>query len=58
VDARVGGGYTMSFTKQYDSAVAAHYAAFRPPLHRPILERLIRPGETFSVGLDVGCGSG
>ena len=45
-------------TERYDAAVAEHYAAFRPPLHRLILERLIRPGETFSVGLDVGCGTG
>jgi SAM-dependent methyltransferase len=44
--------------EQYDTAVAEHYAAFRPPLHRLILERLIRPGDTFSTGLDIGCGTG
>lgn len=51
MDARVGGGYTMSFTKQYDRAVAEHYAAFRPPLHRrePLLVRS-GWGEVFSAG--------
>jgi ubiquinone/menaquinone biosynthesis C-methylase UbiE len=45
-------------TERYDSTAARHYAAFRPSLHRPILERLIAPGEVFPVGLDVGCGTG
>jgi SAM-dependent methyltransferase len=45
-------------TESYDSVVAAHYAAFRPPLHRLILERLIPTGERFRTGLDVGCGTG
>lgn len=45
-------------TERYDDAVAGHYAAFRPPLHRLILERLIPPGERFRAGLDVGCGTG
>ncbi len=45
-------------TERYDSTAARHYAAFRPPLHRLILERVIRPHESFRVGLDVGCGTG
>jgi SAM-dependent methyltransferase len=45
-------------TERYDSTAARHYAAFRPPLHALILERVIRPKESFRVGLDVGCGTG
>lgn len=45
-------------TDRYDSTAARHYAAFRPPLHRLILERVFRPNESFQVGLDVGCGTG
>jgi SAM-dependent methyltransferase len=45
-------------TDRYDRTVARHYAAFRPPLHRLILDRVIRPNESFPVGLDVGCGTG
>lgn len=45
-------------TEQYDNSAARHYAAYRPPLHRPILERVLRPNELFHTGLDVGCGTG
>lgn len=45
-------------TERYDTNAAIHYAAFRPPLHKPILERLIHPLESFRIGLDVGCGTG
>jgi SAM-dependent methyltransferase len=45
-------------TERYDTNAAMHYAAFRPPLHKPILDRLLRPLESFRVGLDVGCGTG
>ncbi len=45
-------------TERYDSTAARHYAAFRPPLHGLILDRVIRPNESFRVGLDVGCGTG
>lgn len=45
-------------TERYDRAAASHYAAFRPPLHGLILERMVRPGERFRVGLDAGCGTG
>lgn len=45
-------------TERYDSATAKHYAAYRPPLHRLILERVIGPSESFESGLDFGCGTG
>jgi SAM-dependent methyltransferase len=45
-------------TERYDEIAAAHYAAYRPPLHQMILRRVLSPQETFSVGLDVGCGTG
>lgn len=45
-------------TERYDSTAARHYAAFRPPLHRLILDRVICPHESFQAGLDVGCGTG
>ena len=44
--------------EQYNRAVATHYAAYRPPLHRVILKRVFSDSETFSEGLDVGCGTG
>lgn len=45
-------------TERYDSIAAAHYSAYRPPLHRAILDRVLSPGESFGIGLDVGCGTG
>jgi len=45
-------------TNEYNSNVAKHDAGFRPALHEVILRRLIRPGERFGIGLDVGCGTG
>lgn len=45
-------------TEQYDATAALHYAAYRPPLHSLILQRLIQPSERFRLGLDVGCGTG
>ncbi len=45
-------------TAHYDDTVAAHYAAYRPPLHLPILKRAIIGSKRFSDGLDVGCGTG
>ncbi|NNG00142.1 MAG: class I SAM-dependent methyltransferase [Desulfobacteraceae bacterium] len=45
-------------TNEYSNTVAKHYAAFRPALHEVILRRLIRPSDRFSIGLDVGCGTG
>lgn len=45
-------------TEPYNNAVAQHYAAYRPPLHELILARTIDQDETFSIGLDIGCGTG
>lgn len=45
-------------TERYDDSAAWHYAAYRPPLHSLILERILQPDETFQAGLDVGCGTG
>lgn len=44
--------------ERYDEIAAAHYSAYRPPLHQIILRRALSGGESFSVGLDVGCGTG
>lgn len=45
--------------ENYDETTAGHYAAYRPPLHREILERALAGRDSsFPVGLDVGCGTG
>jgi ubiquinone/menaquinone biosynthesis C-methylase UbiE len=45
-------------TERYDDRAASHYAAYRPPLHRMILRRILSDRPRFNVGLDVGCGTG
>ena len=45
-------------SERYDSAAAAHYSAYRPPLHSLILAKVFARGESATVGLDVGCGTG
>ena len=45
-------------TERYETVTAFHYAAYRPPLHRMILERVLGSFESFSSGLDFGCGTG
>lgn len=45
-------------TERYDRIAAGHYAAYRPPLHQVILRSVLLPEELFSVGLDLGCGTG
>ena len=42
----------------YGSSVADHYAAYRPPLHAPLLSEILNGRRTFSIGLDIGCGTG
>ena len=42
----------------YSHTSAFHYAAYRPKLHRAILDRLLFGGTIFPVGLDIGCGTG
>ncbi|MEO0568339.1 MAG: class I SAM-dependent methyltransferase [Pseudomonadota bacterium] len=41
----------------YSSVSARHYTAYRPPLHRPILETALHQ-RRFAKALDVGCGVG
>ncbi len=41
----------------YDGQIARHYAAYRPPLHKLILDEAL-DGRQFGTGLDVGCGTG
>ena len=42
----------------YQTTTALHYAAYRPPLHKIILEKIFTlPGKRQS-GLDIGCGTG
>ncbi|GAB5536885.1 MAG: hypothetical protein Rubg2KO_31340 [Rubricoccaceae bacterium] len=45
-------------TERYDQAAAAHYAAYRPPLHSMILSRVLPADDRYGTGLDVGCGTG
>ena len=45
-------------TERYDEISARHYAAYRPPLHGLILQRLVPAEGSFRVGLDIGCGTG
>lgn len=42
---------------QYDSGVARSYAGYRPPLHAWILRRALAD-QRFTLGLDIGCGTG
>ncbi|ENM5913496.1 class I SAM-dependent methyltransferase [Vibrio mimicus] len=43
---------------EYNIEVSKHYAAYRPPIHRMILEEVLPLNKCFSKGLDVGCGTG
>ncbi len=45
-------------SEQYNESVANHYSSYRPPLHRLILARVLSERESFSDGLDIGCGTG
>ena len=45
-------------SETYASKVAAHYAAYRPPLHAKVLGQALHGSESFGDGLDVGCGTG
>jgi len=45
-------------TEEYNSIVANHYAAYRPPIHHMILRRVLPSQETYGNGLDIGCGTG
>ncbi|MCJ7465313.1 MAG: class I SAM-dependent methyltransferase, partial [Maribacter sp.] len=45
-------------TKEYDHITAFHYSAFRPALHKYILDECLKGHEENCLGLDVGCGTG
>jgi len=45
-------------TERYDEIAATHYAAYRPPLHKIILNRVLSENDLFATGVDVGCGTG
>jgi ubiquinone/menaquinone biosynthesis C-methylase UbiE len=42
----------------YESMTAQHYAAYRPPLHKTILEKVFPLPANRPRGLDIGCGTG
>ncbi len=42
----------------YDENIARHYAAYRPPLHEMILQRILGAAQQRHLGLDIGCGTG
>ena len=42
----------------YDELIALHYAAYRPKLHEVLLAKCLKPNQNFSLGLDIGCGTG
>ena len=48
----------MILTKEYDQITAFHYSAFRPALHKNILDECIKGNEDYYLGLDIGCGTG
>jgi len=43
---------------EYDEATARHYAVYRPPLHRRILQPILGRLPRFGSALDIGCGAG
>lgn len=45
-------------SEEYSKITAQHYAAFRPSLHAPILQKCLGEDRHFDKGLDVGCGTG
>ncbi len=45
-------------SEKYNKVIAEHYSAYRPPLHKMILEKVIPLNEKFGEGLDIGCGTG
>lgn len=43
--------------ERYDQLTAAHYSAYRPPLHEVILKKCLGD-RRFGYSLDIGCGTG
>lgn len=48
----------MEHPHTYNEAIAAHYQAYRPPLHGIILKKCLGNSTKCEHGLDVGCGTG
>lgn len=48
----------MSADNSYDSDIAKHYSAYRPPLHALILAQCLDGDGQFKHGLDIGSGTG
>lgn len=48
----------MGRETDYNAITARHYAAYRPPLHSLILGRCLEDENKFTLGLDIGCGTG
>ena len=46
------------FLNMYDETLAAHYSAYRPPLHKIILDKALPRAGKRHAGLDIGCGTG
>ncbi|MEO0898990.1 MAG: class I SAM-dependent methyltransferase [Bacteroidota bacterium] len=44
--------------EDYGLQTAHHYAAYRPPLHEPILRHILPENKEFDHALDIGCGTG
>ena len=42
----------------YEAVTAAHYSAYRPPLHAAILDRALQRTKNRETGLDIGSGTG
>ena len=42
----------------YNSTIAMHYTAYRPPLHVVVLEKALSQPRNRQAGLDLGCGTG
>jgi len=42
----------------YEARTALHYAAYRPPLHETILQKIFTRPVKRHRGLDIGCGTG
>jgi SAM-dependent methyltransferase len=53
-----GAAVKTELAERYDEAAAAHYSAYRPPLHSLILGKVLQKDRSTAVGLDVGCGTG
>ncbi|MCY9803805.1 class I SAM-dependent methyltransferase [Vibrio scophthalmi] len=45
-------------SEEYNGEVSTHYAAYRPPIHRQILAKVLPSDIVFLTGLDIGCGTG